>query len=307
MKTLKEYLEQSLLQHIAIELQEDDPIYEKYGLYDGCKDLASFLVLKIKQNINKEEICIQFDELTGIDNIIFNKLYINLINSDEIIAEYDLDQPPIIDYNTKRFDKCRINIYGMNSNFGTKWKQLEYILEHELTHIYNDYKLQIKSLKSFLDIFQNDDAYSKSKSYIYDTNKNFANLIKKSIYLLNNYEQNAFIAQFIGQIGDIKKEYLKTHKQVDANQFLKEIKQIDIYKEYETIGWMIQLYDNHRLFKRDIESIKNEWFLVTGQQLDIDKIFNIIKKKFVKFKNKIESYIPKKIAEAHGKYHLSIM
>lgn len=306
MKSFKEYLEESLLKHIAIELQDKDFIYEKYGLYDGCKELAEFILTKIKENSNKNKIIIKYKDISNIENVIFDILTINLFDSNEITAEYDLDKYPTIDENTKRFDNCYLNIYGLNNRVGSKWKQLKYILEHELTHIYNDYNLQIKSLKSFLDIFQNDEAYLKSKSYIFDNHKNLKQQIKKAIYLLNGYEKNAFIAQLVGQIDDIKKEYLKTHENVNGNLILKEIKHIDIYQGYEDIQYLIELYDKHKLFKRDIQNIEDQWFETTNQKLDIDKIFEIIKKKFIKVKNKIESYIPKKIAESYGIYDISI-
>lgn len=47
MKTLTEYIKESILKHIAIELYDTDIIYEKYGLYDGCSELAKYIINKM--------------------------------------------------------------------------------------------------------------------------------------------------------------------------------------------------------------------------------------------------------------------
>ena len=44
MKSLVEYINDSMLKHIAIELKDYDIIYEKYGEYNGCNELALHLL-----------------------------------------------------------------------------------------------------------------------------------------------------------------------------------------------------------------------------------------------------------------------
>ena len=43
MKSLVEYINDSMLKHIAIELKDYDIIYEKYGEYNGCDELATYI------------------------------------------------------------------------------------------------------------------------------------------------------------------------------------------------------------------------------------------------------------------------
>ena len=52
MKTLQEFLKESLLQHIALELKNEDIIYERYGVYDGCNELINF----IKRNCSSSSV-----------------------------------------------------------------------------------------------------------------------------------------------------------------------------------------------------------------------------------------------------------
>jgi len=50
MKNIEEYLKESLLQHIALELKKQDIIYEKYGEYDGCEELTNYIIEQLKKN-----------------------------------------------------------------------------------------------------------------------------------------------------------------------------------------------------------------------------------------------------------------
>ena len=43
MKNITRYLEESLLKHIALEFTYDNIINERFGEYDGCKELQEYI------------------------------------------------------------------------------------------------------------------------------------------------------------------------------------------------------------------------------------------------------------------------
>lgn len=293
MKSLSEYLNESLMKHIALEIKDEDLVYEKYGEYDGCNELASYIEKRIKETDNKS-FTIKYSEVKDIPNICFNVLKVEIINNDNsyTFAAYNVDNEKnknILDEKTNKLKKCIIKI-----NLG---KEIPYslhsIIEHELTHLYNDWLLQVKAITTFYKIFNND-KYLKSKEF----NKLGQSLnlrqFKLSLYLLNKYEKNGFIAQLMGQIRDLKGGY-KNH--IKVKDILKDIKQLNIYKAYMNIGDYIYCYKNGYFSEIDKEEICNEYNKINNTKLSINQIFKKLELEFIKTKNKIESLIPKKISE----------
>ena len=58
MKGLVDYIRESMLKHIGIELRNYDYIYEKWGEYEGCYELAKYLVEKMSERNNSDELTI---------------------------------------------------------------------------------------------------------------------------------------------------------------------------------------------------------------------------------------------------------
>lgn len=284
------------MKHIALEIKDKDLVYEKYGEYDGCNELALYIEKKIKENNNKS-FTIKYSEVKDIPNICFNVLKIKIINNDNFYtyAAYNVDNEKnkdILDEKTNKLNECIIKI-----NLG---KEIPYslhsIIEHELTHLYNDWLLQVKAITTFYKIFNND-KYLKSKEF----NKLGQSLnlrqFKLSLYLLNEYEKNGFIAQLMSQIQDLKSEYKEYNNQVKVKDILKDIKQLDIYKAYMNIGDYIYRYKNDYFSEIDKKEICNEYNKTNHTKLSINQIFKKLELQFIKTKNKIESLIPKKISE----------
>lgn len=299
MITLKEYLKESLLHHIALELKELDPIYEKYGEYNGCSELASYIENKCKDNENLNKIIIKYDEVKHIDNVVFDNLEIEFIEDKFIHALYDVKSTQSIDENTKRFKYCKIVLYFDDRSSLNK---MHSIIEHELMHLFTDYKLQQNGLKSFLDIFKNDEVYKKSKEFILRKPLEQRE-INRALYMFNEYEKNAFIAQLMDEINELKKSY--SDNSIDATKMYHMVQSLDIYKAYMQIGDFIRRYDNDNLTKREKENIVIEWKNIFDKTESLDSIFKQLKYKFIKTKNKIESLIPKKIAESVGYYGIN--
>lgn len=314
MKTLQEYLQESLLQHIAIELKDTDIIYEKYGEYDGCGELSEFIYNKLKEN-NFNTIKINYNNVKHIDNIFFDELYVvfeesDNINLNYIIPENDsntvsflksnnlplkIDNYSIINKETNRFYQCLIYIqYPKIRN-----KSLISKLNHELNHMFIDYKLQLQGFKSFWELFNNT-SYKRTKEYNQHKHPFRARQIQNALYLFNEYEKNAFISQLCHKIRELKKSdiYYKNNK-LDANLMYNIIKKLDIYQAYMNIGNFINDYDNDALTKNEKKDIIDEWKNIYNEDLTLNQIFKKLKQKFTKTKQKIESIIPKKIVEEY--------
>lgn len=318
MKSLKQYLYESLLRHIALELKKQDIIYEKYGEYNGCEELIQYIINSLKKN-NYNNLTISYDDVSDIDNIKFNILYILFYESNKNTADYlipteedkdfleendlnpNYEEYSVIDSKTDRFKYCIIKI----ESHSFRNNSLDSLLEHELTHLFNDYKIQAIGLNSFFDIFSND-SYKRTKEYNKNRAPYRARELENALYLMNEYEKNAFISQLACQIRQLKKEdvYYKDDK-IDANKIYLTIKELDIYKAYMRIGDFINDYDNNILTDREKNEIIVEWKIIYKEELNINQIFKKLKKKFINTKNKIESIIPKKIAEEYGLYRVS--
>ena len=306
MKTLTDYLNESLLTHIALELKDVDIIYEKYGEYDGCEDLAKYIINKLKTS-NYENLHITYHDVKDISNIVFDNLYIIFNESKSNTASYVIPTPDtaisknnihpnyedysVIDEKTKRFKNCLIIINAQSFRNNS----LESLIEHELTHMFNDYKIQAIGLTSFFDLFNND-AYKRAKDYKNHKNPLRVNELRHAIYMMNKYEKNSFIAQLCSEIRELKTQYEK----INAKQIYQDIKSLDIYKGYMSIGDFINDYDNDALTEREKNYIINEWKELYGTELNLHQIFKILKRRFINVKQKLESIIPKKIAEAYA-------
>lgn len=288
MKSVQEFIKESLLQHIALELRDEDIIYERYGLYDGCNELINFIINRIDED---NKLIINYDEVQDIKNIVFDILKIDLQKSSYSNANYKIyNDENNINPDTKRFYEVHLEIFYLNKI------DLKSLLSHELTHIFNDYKIQCLGYKTFFDIF-NTEEYKLSKQFI---NKNIPLNFRhfcRALYLLNDFEKNAFIAQISNEIDEIKKNYKdKNIKNVNEIYFI--IKETQIYKAYEEVGKFINSFYKNELSEYDCERIVNEWKRIKNiEHITINQIFKELKSKFIKTKNKIESLIPKKIAE----------
>lgn len=295
MKDLQTYLDESLLHHICIELKDEDIVYEKYGEYNGCRDLTDYIINKIKDLNKSQNIDILYDDVKDIDNICFDKLIISYIKGNNVHASYFIDKKSTFSVKTCRFSKSIIQI-----EFNNYDDEIHSIIEHELTHLYNDWLLQSKGLKTFFDIFHTKE-YEASKKFKNNNQSLSKRELQRALYILNDFEKNAFIGQLMDQIQMMKNEWMQTHEKLDANKLLIKIKSLSIYKAYYAINDFILRYRNDQLSEYEKNNIIEEWELMYNEKLSLDKIFKQLEYKFIKTKNKIESLIPKKIAESYGK------
>ena len=304
MKSLVEYINDSMLKHIAIELKDYDIIYEKYGEYNGCDELATYIT-NATYKLDNDVIDLDVSKL-NIENTHFDIVSIVKINDADLNSGYDCEHS---NYNEDKHIIENVKIYVPEYLFGHK-KQLHNFFEHELQHIFDDWILIVHGMKTLYDVISVNDMYERSKMFNDSNERTSVREIRLALYLLNTYEQRSFIAQLCDEIRDIKLQYINNGKQMNslnATLVYNMTKDLQIYQAYENISRFIIRYKNNKLFKSEINAIENEWHEMTGENKSINKIMKVIENKLKKVKNKLERVIPKKIAEELYPLHHSLV
>ena len=154
---------------------------------------------------------------------------------------------------------------------------------HELTHAYNNYMMCLKK----------DDGYIKtSKSILYNkivqpSSNDNEKFIKKSLYLLLGYEQNAFFTQ-------IKAELEKNKDKVNGpNDALKILKGSLVYQAYQKLDNQISKYFKNELSDQDIKEIEDIYNEITGENKNANQIFKKLKALSSKTLKKLDYQLPK--------------
>lgn len=304
MKSLVEYINDSMLKHIAIELKDYDIIYEKYGEYNGCDELATYIT-NATYKLDNDVIDLDVSKLK-IENTHFDNVSIIKIEGTDLNSGYDCEHS---NYNEDKHVIENVKIYVPEYLFVHK-KQLHNFFEHELQHIFDDWILIVHGMKNLYDVISVNDMYERSKMFNDSNERTSVREIRLALYLLNTYEQRSFIAQLCDEIRDIKLQYINNGKQMNslnATLVYNMTKDLQIYQAYENISRFIIRYKNNKLFKSEINAIENEWHEMTGENKSIEKIMKFIENKLKKVKNKLERVIPKKIAEELYPLHHSLM
>lgn len=293
MKTIKQFLKESMLRHIAIELSNEDYIYEAYGEYDGCKELADYICSLIDFSKDTFNIKVKYDDVKDISNIVFDELEIDFTKNANESGYIPKMTTPI--NKNKRFGYAYIHISDISKSNHSNHS----VIEHELTHLFDDFVLQSKGLSSFLDLFANNEQYVRSKNFKDHTVHPDVRELRRMFYLLNPYEENAFISQLCDEIREIKNSYksdLKDYKY--ASLIYNMAKDLDIYKSFEHISILIMEYENGELSETDKERILDEWNKLSSIKANnVNQVFKKISSNYDKIKRKLESIIPKKICE----------
>ena len=274
-KECKNNLDKLLIEHLSIDYKynlnyPETLILEKYGIYNGCENLAIYLNKKVKNkliNSNKEKFTVYKNDLKNFKNVFFDSLTIIIKKSNEVSGGYVAKS---------KYDS---NI-TINLNVDTRIKNDNYvdIFIHELIHAYNDYLLSINGIQSLFKI-SNTDFYkyiSKHNEY----------LLKHALYFLNNYERNAYI-------GQLKAELIKNkdiiNNPIDA---LKAIKKSEIYQSYAIIEQIINKFENlDNDGKRKLDEISNK--ISNGKYATFESLIKTLKSKYYKSINKITKTISK--------------
>lgn len=278
----------SLLTHIAIDYileSHQYELFEKYGVYDGCKELVDYIIKKAKSKFKQGYVLIKLDilgkDFNNFNNVFFEKLIINIKISNNVSnGGYISDKNKKLNKNNK-FDDIEIH-YDINKN---KFESdLRSLLYHELTHIYQNYCMLLTN-KSFYDLLDNQhyDKFIKGKMSF----DNVKRVLSDVLYHINKVEQNAYISELQSELENNKD---KIHGPQEALNIVKNsISYKNIMQSKEIL---YGLTDNSYS-----EDLQNKIYDVYRELNECDWTNNKIKKKLInqidKYISKVEKIIPK--------------
>ena len=297
MKSLNKFIEEttkinevdySILQHLAIEYKENHlysrkrVILEKYGVYDGCEELAKHIVELAKKDGYDTAVELTKDNLQDFKNIFFENIIVDIDTSENSGAEY-IDNEEL--NKDLLFDEVVINVYLDKQHIS----ELQSNIMHELTHAYNNYMMLLKGNKNYINV-ANSTLYKNIVTIPKHINAEY--YIKKAMYLLLGYEKNAFIAQIKA---DLEKHKDKIYGPIDA---LNVLKQSDVYITYQRLNKGIKQYFNNDLSEEKIKEIEDAYIDITGQKMTRNKIFKKLQALSNKTMKKLDKTLPKMCIES---------
>ena len=285
MTDLREYIIASLLFHSGIELNE------RYGEFEENNCIAIAIANKI-DNLYKKKIYKK-------DFTIYPKDVRCDVWFDEINVSYEIGNDWNLGY--IYVDNIKTDIY-IKVPKGYLIGELRKKIAHELQHYSEDMILIGKGMKSFGSIFNKDSEYG----ILYNGARNFndkripmsARNLRRALYILDKFEQHAFIASLCEQIRQLKDNNISLIDPITPQEMWNIIKDTDEYKAFIDLANVIEGYKRGNLTKNDEEMIKKDWSNLTNkQENNIETIFNSILSKMRKAIKKLDNVLPKKIAE----------
>ena len=281
--------EDLLLPHIAIDyiLESDQyELFEKYGVYDGCKELVDYISKKVIKKYKQNYITIKCNiiekDIDDFNNVFFKKLIINIKVSDNISTGGYVNNKNKKLNREKKFDYIEFEFNINKSKFKTDLKSLLY---HELTHAYQEYCMLFSD---------KDNLYNSLEKQHYDklligksSYDNIKQIISDVLYHINKTEQNAYIAELKS---DLENNKGKIHGPQEA---LNVIKKSIVYQNImQAKDILYGLTDNS--YSKEIQE---KIYDVYRELNECDWTNNKIKKKLInqidKYISKVEKIIPK--------------
>ena len=278
----------SILQHLAIEYKENHlysrtrVILEKYGVYDGCEELAKHIVKLAKKDGYNTVVKLTKDNLPDFKNIFFENIIVNIDTSEDNGAEY-IDNEEL--NKDLLFDEVVINVYLTKQQIS----ELQSTLMHELTHAYNNYMMLLKGNRNYINVAKST-LYKNIVSFPEKINAEYH--IKRAMYFLLGYEKNAFIAQIKA---DLENNKDKIYGPIDA---LNVLKKSETYVTYQRLNKAIGRYFNNNLSEEKIKEIEDAYTDITGQKMTRNKIFKKLQALSDKTMKKLDKILPKLCVES---------
>lgn len=286
MRTLKDYINESLLFHIGIELNEE------YGEFKENHAVSMYIANKInklfKKKIYKKEFNVYAKDID--EDVYFEKLNIYYEVGEEYQLGYIYQSDVITD------------IYIVIPN-DYKIGELKRQIAHEFQHYFENLILIGKGLKSFEDIFDPDSEYG----ILYNRSRNFndhhipisSRNLRRALYILDKFEQHAFVASLCEEINQLKDKNMSLIKKKSPNEIWEIIQKTDAYKSFIDLVDIFESYKQNILSDKEIKILKREWYNLTGkQEHNEETIFNSILSKLKKAIKKLNNVLPKKIIES---------
>jgi len=235
-------------------------IFEAHSVFPNCRKMTQFITFLLTNFDYKPEdsILIMCNDIDELNNDYFNTIYINYenLNNDNGQYEMNIDKDNLID---NKFDYITINV-----NYNLEKEKIYDKIEHELTHAYDDLQRHINNSDS-LYIKAIKDKYYSLNNFI--SNNDFERDVKNLLYLLDKSEQNAYLAQFDGILGNKKyKNIQQAYNKIYDSKLYKEIKDFTYLVEYndDKINKDIcklyrKIYNSNKPDNKILKDIHKEW------------------------------------------------
>ena len=254
MKTIVDYINDRLLSHTKIYLNESR------GIFVGCYDLAIFLNEKITNAISSNRNYIEIDK-KSIEDVIKQEMFFEKISllidrtSDIFTARYRLDNVNLSDSGLLE----EVCIYIGVKEYSKYRENYVSTLVHELTHAFNNYNLIIHGASSIYDMIKDID-YDRMRDFHAHNVPSIIRELRKSLYILQPYEKNSFISQLIANVKElIDTNQIEQKRNLTSAEIMDYIRKTDIYNAYKDISILISLYKNGELSESEIKSIEDEY------------------------------------------------
>ena len=264
-------------------------LFEEHGIFSKSREFASFISNFIKEYIKDTEdytILFMCNEIEELKNDFFNTIYINFdgnFSDPNIKGEYDQTD------SKERFNNGKFDYITISLNKNIQKEKIYQTIEHELNHAYKDLRLLIN----------NDDSLEiktiKSKYHLLNYNDNdseFDKLIKDILYLLDKSEQQAYIAEFDGILGDTKFDNIQ-------NAFNK-IYDSKLYKQIKEFEKIIKSKDKI-LLKNICDSYRKVY---STKRYTDERIISILNKDWNHFWDKFTNHIYQCVCDHVKEYSL---
>lgn len=264
-------------------------LFEEHGIFSKSREFASFISNFIKEYIKDTEdytILFMCNEIEELKNDFFNTIYINFdgnFSDPNIKGEYDQTDANER-FNGKCFDYITISL-----NKNIQKEKIYQTIEHELNHAYKDLNL-IKNGSDNLEI-----KTIKSKYHLLnynDSDSEFDQRVKDILYLLDDSEQTAYIAEFDGILGDTKFDNIQ-------NAFNK-IYDSKLYKQIKEFEKIIKSKDKI-LLKNICDSYRKVY---STKRYTDERIISILNKDWNHFWDKFTNHIYQCVCDHVKEYSL---
>lgn len=291
MVSLVDYLNESLRQHISVEL--DWCIYEKHGSYDGIDFHSMTIYNKIKDFLNNHHnnesyrFSFSSEKEFTTKNVFFENIIILIKNSKNTIqcGYNSLCGLTYGEGNDKNKLMCiELNVIMPFNKMHDDYMEDELLkqISHELTHAYEDYQLVKNGKGGLTKLF--DEEY---KNASINPNENLCSLYK---YFFTEPEKNAYIAE-LREYMLIKARKVNMFDQNASKNILTEVKDSTIYKKYINIASQINS------LTIDSDELKDIMKLKAFKGMTPNKVVKKLKDDALRLKNKLEKTIAKTVCD----------
>lgn len=281
--TFEKFLNEKFITHICLETNDSFLITEKYGIIDDINELSFVVFNQLKSEFNQKENGSFILKKKRIKKLFIEELKIVWKKSNINEANYKFNN---------EISTIELQINNIN--------KIRSIIVHELHHLYDDLILISKGFEGFSkrysSLSQYGNLYLNSKQFNVHNISFSTREFRNAVYMLDDYETNAFISQLCLEIEEIKKRNNLSNirqNKLSSQEIYNIIKETEIYKAFVNIGNFLDKWKNNKLDKFDTKFIQQDL-----NDNNIDKICKKLEHKYIKTLNKLSSIIPKKIAES---------